>query len=139
MITDEKMQMIADDTYIYSDLTYKIIGAAYDVHKELGSVHKEIVYHRALAIEFGNRNIPFVEEKPIDVKFKENKIGTYRPDFIVDDKVVVEIKAVPAIAKAMYDKVYYYAKGSKYKLVLLINFGSPKVTIKRLIYTKDAG
>jgi len=85
MVTDEKIQMITDG--LYKDLTYKIIGCLYEVHKELGSVHKEIIYHKALAIEFKNRNIAFTEEKSIDVKYKGKKIGVYRPDFIIDDGV----------------------------------------------------
>lgn len=123
--------------YIYEDLTYRIIGTIYDVHKELGSVHKETVYHKAVAIELSKKRIPFVEEKPIDVKYKGKKIGIYKPDFIIDDKVILEIKVAPAITKAMKDQVYYYVKGTKYKLVLLVNFGTSKVGIKRLIYTDE--
>ncbi len=121
--------------YIYKDLTYKIIGILYEVHKELGAVHKEIIYHKAVAIALDNRKIPFSEEKSIDVKYKGKKIGVYRPDFIIDDKVILEIKVAPAITKAMRDQVYYYAKGTRYKLVLLANFGTSKVGIKRLIHT----
>ena len=128
-------QMIADG--LYKDLTYKIIGALYEVHKKLGSVHKETIYHKTVAIELTNRNIPFIEEKSIDVKYKGKKIGLYRPDFIIEDedKVILEIKVAPLITKAMQDQVYYYVKGTKYKLVLLANFGTAKVGIKRLIYT----
>ena len=68
--------------YIYKDLTYNIIGCLYEVHRELGSVHKEIIYHKALAIELDNKHIPFVEEMSIDVKYKGKRIGVYRPDFI---------------------------------------------------------
>lgn len=124
-----------DTEYIYRDLTYKIIGAIYEVHKELGNVHKEIIYQNAISIELSERGIPFVEEKPLDVKYKGKKIGVYKPDFIIDDKVILEIKVAPAITKAMKDQVYYYVKGTKYKLVLLANFGTNKVGIKRLIYT----
>jgi len=124
--------------YIYKDLTYKIIGAIYDVHKELGSVHKESIYHKAIAIELYERGIPFVEEKSIDVQYKGKKIGTYKPDFIIEDKVILEIKVAPAITRAMKDQVYYYVKGTKYKIVLLANFGASKVGIKRLIYTENA-
>jgi GxxExxY protein len=128
--------MIADKTdYLYKDLTYQIIGCLYEVHKELGSVHKEIIYHKAIAIELDRQNIPFIEESSIDVKYKDKKIGLYRPDFIIDEKVILEIKVTPMITKAMQDQVYYYVKGTKYKLVLLVNFGTSKVGIKRLIYT----
>lgn len=139
MITDKKEQTGTDkkEDYIYEDLTYKIIGAVYDVHKELGSVHKEIIYHKAIAIELYEKRIPFVEEKPIDVKYKGKKIGIYKPDFIIDDKVILEIKVAPVITKATKDQVYYYVKGTKYKLVLLVNFGTSKVGIKRLIYTNN--
>lgn len=125
--------MITDG--LYRELTYKIIGAVYEVHRELGNVHKEIIYHKAVAIELQDRKIIFVEEKSIEVKYKGIKIGLYRPDFIVEDKVILEIKVVPAITKAIQDQVYYYVKGTGYKLVLLANFGTSKVGIKRLIYT----
>lgn len=130
-------EMNTDDNvdYLYKGLTYKVIGCLYEVHRELGSVHKEIIYHKALAMELKNKNIPFTEEKSIDVKYKGKKAGSYRPDFIIDDKVVLEIKVAPALTKAMQDQVYYYVKGTKYKLVLLANFGTKKVGIKRLIYT----
>ena len=101
--------MIADG--LYRDLTYRIIGCLYNVHKELGSGHKEVIYHKAVAIELEDNNIPFAEEKAIDVKYKGKKIGVYRPDFIIDEKVILEIKVAPVIAKAMQDQVYYYIKG----------------------------
>lgn len=128
--------MIADkNDYLYKDLTYQVIGCLYEIHKELGSVHKEIIYHKALVIELNHKHIPFVEEASIDVKYKGKKIGLYRPDFIIDGKVILEIKVAPMITKAMQDQVYYYVKGTNYKLVLLANFGTSKVGIKRLIYT----
>ncbi len=136
MIADGDAQIVTDNKeYIYKDLTYKIIGAVYEVHKELGSVHKELIYHKALALEFKTRDISFEEEKTIDVKYKGTKVGVYRPDFVIDDKVILEIKVAPALTKAMRDQVYYYIKGTKYKLALLVNFGTTKVGIKRLIYT----
>ncbi|MBN1622391.1 MAG: GxxExxY protein [Endomicrobiales bacterium] len=138
MIADKQIQIIAEDTgedYIYKDLTYKIIGCAYEVHKELGSLHKEVIYHKALAMEFQNSNITFDEEKSIDVIYKGKKIGSYRPDFLIEDKVILEIKVAPTMTKAMQDQVYYYVKGTKYQLVLLINFGADKLGVKRLIYT----
>ncbi len=120
---------------LYKDLTYKIIGVLYEVHKHLGPVHKENIYHEAIKIELTKQNIPFVEEKTLDVKYKGHKIGVYRPDFVIDEKVILEIKAVPRLAKAMVDQMYYYVAGSDYKVALLANFGTPKLTVKRRIYT----
>lgn len=133
MFADKNTERKTD--YIYKDLTYKIIGCLYEVHSELGNVHKEVIYHKAMAVELKNKNIPFAEEMPIDVKYKGKRIGSYRPDFIIDDKIILEIKVAPAITKAMQHQVYYYVKGTKYKLVLLANFGTERVGIKRLIYT----
>ena len=136
-MTTDKKQMIADEKQgLYSGLTYDIIGALYEVHKELGAVHKENIYQEAVAIELKLRNLPFEREKTLPVKFKGQKIGAYRPDFIVDEKVILELKAVPAVTKEMLDQIYYYIRGTKYSLVLLANFGTPKLTIKRRIYTK---
>ncbi len=121
------------EKYIYKNLTYKIIGCCYEIHKELGCVHKENIYHKALSLELINSNISFLDEQSIKVTYKGKLIGAYRPDFIIDEKVILEIKAVPFITKGILNQVYYYAKGTKYKLILLINFGSPKVEVKRII------
>jgi len=126
--------MSADDG-LYKDLTYQIIGALYAVHNDLGYVHKENIYHNAVAIELKERNINFDAEKSLSVRYKDKVIGSYRPDFIIDDKVILEIKAVPMMAKEMMDQVYHYIKGTKYKLVLLANFGSKRLMIKRRIYS----
>lgn len=120
---------------LYKDLTYKVIGSLYAVHNELGSVHKENIYHKAIALEFKERNINFEEEKSIPVNYKGKTIGFYRPDFIIEDKVILEIKAVPMITKSMMDQIYYYVKGTRYKLVLLANFGIKRLIVKRRIYT----
>lgn len=121
--------------YLYKDLTYKIIGTLFEVHKNLGPVHKENIYHEAIKIEFKQQGILFIEEKTLQVKYKGQKIGIYRPDFIIDDKVILEIKAVPTLAKSMVDQMYYYVRGSKYKIALLANFGTNKLVVKRRIYT----
>ena len=142
MITDREAQMITDRVTqvsspgdgLYRELTYQLIGCAYEVHRELGSVHKENIYHQALSIEFKDKGIPFIEEQSINVEYKGKRVGVYRPDFIIEDKVILEVKVAPAITRAMQDQVYYYVKGTAYKLVLLINFGSSKVGIQRLIY-----
>lgn len=123
------------EKYLYQGLTYKVIGAIYAVHGILGPVHKETIYQKALSMEFTERNIRFEMEKPLNVMYKGKSIGVYRPDFIIDDRIILEIKVTPFIAKAMREQVFYYLKGSRYKLVLLANFGARKVEVKRFIYT----
>jgi len=138
MSTDKSAQMNTDKTrdgYLYEKLTYQIISCLYAVQNSLGSNHKESAYHKALEFEFQDREIPFTTETSLPVIYKDKRVGSYRPDFIVDDTVILEIKVAPHITKAMQSQVYYYVKGTRFKLVLLANFGTPKVTIKRLIYT----
>lgn len=130
-----KTQMSTDGNGLYKDLTYKIIGILFDVHNELGPVHKENIYHKAVAIELENNNIKFDEEKTLPVKYKGKTVGAYKPDFIIEDKVILEIKAVPSLTKEAFNQIYFYIKGTKYKLVLLANFGTKKLTVKRRIYT----
>lgn len=123
--------------FLYTELTYKIIGAALNVHKTLGPVHKEIIYHKALARELSLLGIPGKSEVRLDVFYKEEKVGTYQPDFIVDDKVLVEIKAVGFLPKAHESQLSYYLKGTGYKIGLLFNFGAGSLDVRRRICEKE--
>lgn len=125
------------EDFLYEDLTYRIRGAAFTVHQELGSGHKEQVYHKALAKEFSERGIPFKTEKTLDVIYKDEKVGVYKPDFIIDDRVLIELKAVPFLPKNAEIQLSHYLRGTKYKLGLLINFGAKSLEIRRRIWTKN--
>lgn len=122
---------------LYEELSYKVRGAMIEVHKTLGSGHKETVYHRALAEEFKKRDINFCEEKPIDVVYNDKKVGTYKPDFIVEDKIIVEIKAVSFMPRNFEEQLTHYLKGTKYKLGFLANFGGRRIIVKRRVHTND--
>ena len=130
------MQTNADKNadFLYEDITYKIRGATFAVKKVLGLGHKEIVYHKALEVEFKKIGLSFESEKIIDVKYGEKKVGTYVPDFIIEGKVLIELKALPEIGKPQEQQVWSYLKGCEYRLAFLVNFGSKDVTFKRIIY-----
>jgi len=130
----ESAQNIAENNFLYKNLTYKIRGAIFNVRKQLGLGHKENVYHKALEIEFKKNNLKFESKKNIELKYDGQKVGIYQPDFIIDDKVLIELKAVPEIGKPQTNQTWTYLKGSKYKLALLANFGSKELQIKRMIY-----
>ena len=121
--------------FLYAELTYKIRGAMYKVHKTLGSGHKESIYHKALVKEFALQEIPYETEKTLPVIYEGVKVGTYRPDFIVDGKVLIELKAVPFLPIQAERQLSYYLRGTEYKLGLLANFGSNSLVIKRRIYS----
>ena len=101
------------EEFLYEDLTFKIRGAAFEVKKQLGLGHKENVYQNALEIEFKKRGLNVEKEKGIVISYEGNRVGMYRPDFIIDDKVIVELKALPFIGKKEEKQMWTYLKGSK--------------------------
>lgn len=119
---------------LYKDLAYKIVGCFYEVYNTLGPAHKEQIYHKALTLEFKSKDIPFIEKKRLKVKYKDQEIGIYEPDFVVDEKIIIEIKSVLSMPTVFEKQLYYYLKGTPYKLGYLVNFGSEKIDIKRRIY-----
>lgn len=124
------------EEFLYSDLTYKIRGAIFSVRKNLGLGHKEQVYHNALEIEFKNVGLKFESKKNIPIKYEGQNIGVYQPDFIIEDKIIIELKALPEIGRPQIEQLWSYLKGCDYKLALLVNFGSGDLEIKRIIYDK---
>jgi GxxExxY protein len=124
---------------LYEELSYQIRGAAIEVRKTYGTGHKEILYQRAFAEELGLRKIKYEREKPIKIcSPKTGKvIGSYQPDFIVEDKIIIELKALEKIPHRMTDQLYGYLRNSLYELGFFINFRSSGVSIKRVIYTND--
>ena len=92
------------------------------------------MYQKALAEEFTKCGLHFEKEKVIAVHYGDKKIGTYQPDFLVEDKVLVELKALPSYGRAEEEQLWSYLKGSPYRVALLINFGSRELEIKRVVY-----
>lgn len=119
----------------YKDITEKIIGASFEVHGFLGNGFQEIIYHRALAHEFEVVGINFQSEVWHNIYYKDLQvpIGRRRADFIVEDKIVVEIKAVIELQDAHLAQILNYLKAYRMEVGLLINFGSRSMTFKRLV------
>jgi len=119
--------------------SYVIRGAAINTRKNLGSGQKEIVYKNDFAEELNYREVSFSREKPICIYSVRTgkKIGTYIPDFIIINKIIVEAKATQTVSKRDIDQLYYYLRNSRYELGFLINFGGERLYIKRIIYTNE--
>lgn len=119
----------------YKDITEKIIGASFEVHKFLGNGFQEVIYQRALAYEMGKAGLEFAREIEQDIFYKdlEDPIGTRRADFVVEGKVLVELKAVIQMENVHLAQALNYLKAYKLKIGLLINFGSKSLTFKRLV------
>lgn len=119
---------------LYQELTYKVRGAVFTVYNTLGPGHKEVLYQRSLAKEFGCIGLPFERETNLKIKYKGEIVGEYKPDFIIDGKIILEIKAVEALPQHFNQQLIYYLKGTEFRLGLLVNFG-PKLTIIRKIWS----
>ena len=115
--------------------TFAIIGAAMEVHKELGSGFLEAVYQEALEREFTYQEIPYESKPPVRIEYKGKPLEkTYEPDFLCYDEVIVEIKAMDKLSGNEHAQIINYLKASKLKVGLLINFGSKSLEHKRFVY-----
>lgn len=114
--------------------TFSIIGAAMEVHRELGPGFLEPVYHEALKIEFPRKQIPFLHEVHLPVRYKGQQLPTlYRADFICFDEVIVEIKALKALSGVEEAQVINYLKATGKPVALLLNFGAESLQYIRLV------
>lgn len=127
-----------DNKLLYSDITEKIIGSSFEVHKFLGNGFQEVIYQRALAYEMNKCGLNFVREIEQDIYYKDlhEPIGQRRADFVVEGKVLVELKALIKLEDVHLAQALNYLKAYKLDVGLLINFGSKSLEFKRLILTK---
>ena len=122
--------------YKYSDLTGKIIGCAMQVHSTLGNGFQEVIYQRCLAIEMEKQNLTFQREIEMPIHYDGIEVGTRRADFLVEDKVLVELKAITELEKVHLAQALNYLEAYKLEVGLLINFGATKLQFKRLIHNE---
>ncbi len=123
----------------YKDITEKIIGASFEVHKFLGNGFQEVIYQRALAYEMREAGLEFAREIEQDIYYKElpEPIGTRRADFVVEGKVLVELKAVVMLEDVHLAQALNYLKAYKLEVGLLINFGAKSLEFKRLMLSES--
>lgn len=108
---------------LYKDISYKLVGCFYKVYNVLGPGHKEDIYDKALKVEFDDTKVKYISQKRLKIIYNNKEIGFYKPDFIIEDKIIVEIKSVLLMPKVFEKQLYYYLKGSGYRLGYLVNFG----------------
>ena len=116
----------------HEDLTHKIIGCAMKVHNILGNGFQEVIYQRALAIEFKNESIGFSRELEMPVYYHDEQIGTRRVDFLVEEILMVELKALIRLEDVHLNQAISYCKIYKLPSGLLINFGSNSLECRRV-------
>ena len=129
------MAMI-DEKYKYSELTSKIIGCAMTVHSTLGNGFQEVIYQRALAIEFNIAGIAFSREFEMPIYYHEEHIGTRRVDFLAERCISVELKALTKLEDVHFAQAINYLEAYNLEIGLLINFGETRLNFKRLTNKK---
>lgn len=119
---------------IYKEESYQIVGACFEVYKEKGAGFVESVYQECLEIELELQKIPFAAQRELTLTYKGRVLrGTYKPDFVCWDKIIVEIKAVSQLADEHRAQLHNYLKATGLKLGLLVNFGHhPKIEYERI-------
>lgn len=122
------------DLLLYKDLTYVIRNVLFEIKKTLGLGHKELIYQNAFEEELKRRKISYSKERQIPILYRGKKVGVYQPDFVIDEKIIVEFKSIPFLGQKEKKQLWTYLKGSEYHLGLLINFGGADLEIQRVIY-----
>jgi len=124
---------------LYKELSYKVQGCFFEIRKNYGPGQKESVYVNLIVEWFQNQGIPVEKEKAIKIySLNSGKIvGTYKPDLVIDNKILVEVKSSRAVTKQDEKQLYYYLRNSSYELGYLVNFSTPRLYIKRIIYSNQ--
>src|SRR6185436_5091175 len=128
--------MIIMPHIVQPDLSYKIIGLLFDVHNELGNRYQEKYYQRAIEEAFKHNKVSFKKELPVDLMYRDKKIGKYFLDFLVEDLIVLEVKAVPNLLPKDFKQVLAYLVANDIELGLLANFRTDRLSYKRILNSK---
>jgi len=128
MKTNEQMVNI-----IYPELSYKLMGVMFKVHRRLGNSYQEKYYQRAIEIEFSKEKIPYKREVLVKLDYENESIGRYFLDFVAEDKIALEIKTVPFMNKEYLNQVLAYLNATNLKLGIVVNFRTNRLTYKRLV------
>ena len=118
---------------MYPELSYQLIGMMFDVGVSLGFGHKEKFYQKALSQLFKENNLKFKEQLPCKLYFKEKFIGIYYFDFLIEDKIILEIKSKNFFSKQDIEQLYNYLKVQKLKLGIIAHFTRDQVKFKRVV------
>ena len=129
-------QTDADKILINDPLSYSIIGSAMKVHRELGQGFQEVIYQRCLAIEFEKSGLSFSREKECNIYYDGQIVGTRRADFVVNEKIIVELKALINIEDIHFLQSKNYLVLYNFPSGLLLNFGAPSLQVKKVFNPK---
>ena len=124
---------------VQKELSYKIMGILFSVHNALGNRYQEKYYQKAIEEGLKEENINFKKELSVDLKYKNKKIGKYFLDFLIENKVVLEIKTVDNLRPKDFKQVLAYLTANNIELGILVNFRTDKLTFRRILNSKYSG
>jgi len=122
------------DKIVYRELSFRLVGCALQVHKSLGPGFPEAVYERALDLELRKRGLSFERQKTYRVTYADKPVGDFRADFLVEGKVILELKAVTEMPRVFERQLHSYLQASGLRLGILLNFGREKLESRRIVY-----
>lgn len=128
-----------DAKLVYPKLSYVIQGCVFEVRKQYGPGQKEVIYQRLLEEKFKKEGLRVEKEKKINVHSQDTGkvVGTYQPDLLIEDKILMELKSSRFTTKQNEKQLYYYLRNSKYELGYLVNFSTPRLFMKRIVYSNS--
>jgi len=118
-------------------ISEQVISCAFEVSNALGAGFFEKVYENALCVEFSRAGIPFCRQQRYGIRYKNENIGDYIADIVVDNKLLIELKALSALNREHEAQVMNYLKASGLRVGLLLNFGTPRMAMKRIVWNHD--
>ncbi len=127
-----------DKNLLYENLTHSIIGCAFEVINELGTGFLESVYENSMMVSLSDAGLTVQSQKPLEVRYRERLVGEFFADLLIEEKVIVELKTVKALAPEHEAQIINYLQATGIEVGLLINFGNPKLDIKRFTRSNRA-
>lgn len=132
-------KLINDTKIVYPELSYEIVGLLYDVHNQLGNRYQEKYYQRAVEVKLKGKKISYKREIEVDLIIDNEKIGKYFLDFLIDNKVILELKVKPVLTKNDYRQIRAYLQSCNLKLGILVNFYGESLKYNRILNSNKLG
>jgi len=127
---------MVENKIIYKELSYQLMGILFRIQRKLGSTYQEKYYQRAIETELKNEGIPYKKEMLVRLNYADSEIGKYFLDFVIDEKIALEVKTVPFLKGEYLNQVLAYLDAANLKLGIVANFRTKRLTFKRLVNPK---
>lgn len=133
LYTNVNTNKVNSNKVVFPELSYEIVGILFKIHNELGNKYQEKYYQRAVEVELKSQNIKYSKEIPVNLKYGNESIGKYFLDFLVEDKIILEIKTIPRLRPRDFKQVLAYLQSTNLKLGIIANFRPEKLAFHRIL------